>query len=87
MAANAGLTRKEIDRVASDGPVTGIDTEYELLCRATDELSQNGTLTDETLTELLEAVLRWLIAAGGRLMWWRRRAHHLCSLVSGSRGR
>jgi len=33
------------------------------------------------------AVLRWLIAAGGRLMWWRRRAHHLCSLVSGSHGR
>jgi alkylhydroperoxidase family enzyme len=54
MAANAGLTRKEIDTVASDGPVTGIDTENELLCRATDELSQNGTLTDETLTELLD---------------------------------
>jgi hypothetical protein len=31
--------------------------------------------------------LRWLIAAGGRLMRWRRQARHLCSLVSGSRGR
>jgi len=39
------------------------------------------------LLEYLALVLRWLIAAAGKPMWWPRRAHHLCSLVSGSRGR
>ena len=46
---------------------------------------QRGADQDQLIAQ--RAVLRWLIAAGGRLMWWRCRAHHLCSLVSGSRGR
>jgi alkylhydroperoxidase family enzyme len=53
MARNAGLSDEEIAAAASDGPVTGIDKDYILLCRAADELTRSKTLTDETLTELL----------------------------------
>ena len=54
MAKNAGLSPAEIDAAAIDGPVSGINPEYVLVCRATDELSMNGTLRDETLRELLD---------------------------------
>ncbi len=53
MAKNAGLSSKEIDAAGSDGPVAGINPEYVLVCKATDELSKSGTLRDETLSELL----------------------------------
>jgi alkylhydroperoxidase family enzyme len=53
MARNAGLSNDEIAAASADGPVTGIDPEYVLLCKATDELSLTGTLTDETLTSML----------------------------------
>jgi alkylhydroperoxidase family enzyme len=53
MARNTGLSSKEIDAAATDGPVTGINPEYVLVCQATDELSKTGTLRDETLSELL----------------------------------
>ena len=53
MAKNAGLSSNEIDAAASDGPVAGINPEYVLICKATDEMSKNGTLRDETLSELL----------------------------------
>jgi alkylhydroperoxidase family enzyme len=54
MAKNVGLSVKEIDAASSDGPVIGINPEYVLVCKATDELSTSGTLRDETLSELLE---------------------------------
>jgi alkylhydroperoxidase family enzyme len=54
MAKNAGLTATEIDAAATDGPVSGINPEYVLVCKATDELSKSGTLRDETLRELLD---------------------------------
>jgi alkylhydroperoxidase family enzyme len=54
MAKNAGLSAQEINAAASDGPVAGIDPEYVLVCKATDELSKTGTLRDETLSELLD---------------------------------
>jgi alkylhydroperoxidase family enzyme len=44
MAKNAGLSAAEIDAAAADGPVSGINPEYILVCRATDELSKSGTL-------------------------------------------
>ena len=50
MARNAGLSSQEIRAAAADGPVEGIDPEYVLICRATDELLGTGTLTDKTLT-------------------------------------
>lgn len=55
MAGNAGLTGDEIAAAASDGPVQGVDEEYVLICRATDELLRSGTLTDTTLRALLDA--------------------------------
>jgi alkylhydroperoxidase family enzyme len=54
MAKNAGLSAGEIEAAATDGPVSGINPEYILVCQATDELSKSGTLRDETLRELLE---------------------------------
>jgi alkylhydroperoxidase family enzyme len=54
MAKNAGLSPAEIDAAATDGRVSGINPEYILVCKATDELSRNGTLRDETLHELLD---------------------------------
>ena len=53
MAANAGLSTEEIVAAAQDGPVTGVNPDYVLLCKATDELSLTATLTDETLSALL----------------------------------
>jgi alkylhydroperoxidase family enzyme len=54
MAKNAGLSAAEIDAAAADGAVSGINPEYILVCKATDELSKIGTLLDETLRELLD---------------------------------
>jgi alkylhydroperoxidase family enzyme len=54
MAENAGLTSADIDALAANGPVEGIDTQYVLLATATDELLKTGTLTDPTLQSLLE---------------------------------
>ena len=53
MARNAGLSSKEIDAAGNHGPVIGVDPDYVLVCKATDELSKGGTLRDETLSELL----------------------------------
>jgi alkylhydroperoxidase family enzyme len=53
MARNAGLSSQEIEAVAADGPVEGIDREYILISTATDELLGSGTLTDDTLTDLV----------------------------------
>jgi alkylhydroperoxidase family enzyme len=54
MARNAGLTDEQLAAAASDGPVTGLDPEHTLVCTAADELSRTHTLTDATLTALLE---------------------------------
>ena len=53
MAFNVGLSADEIEAVGADGPVTAIDAEYVLVCAATDELSNDGTLSDATLAALL----------------------------------
>ena len=52
MSLNNGLTQLEIDAAATDGPVTGIGSDYVLVCLATDEMSKSGTLTDTTLQAL-----------------------------------
>ena len=54
MSRNNGLSREEIDAAAADGPVSGIGADYVLVCRATDEMSGSGTLTDATLQALLD---------------------------------
>ncbi|WP_082662169.1 carboxymuconolactone decarboxylase family protein [Terracidiphilus gabretensis] len=53
LGKNAGLTDEEIEAAACDGPVTGINLDYVLVCKAADELSCTATLTDDTLSELL----------------------------------
>ena len=50
---NVGLNDDEIAAIASDGPVTGVDSDYVLLGRAADELASAKTLSDKTLSELL----------------------------------
>lgn len=52
MARNSGCTQTEIDAVAADGQVVGIDEHYVLICKATDELSRDATLSDKTLLEM-----------------------------------
>ncbi len=54
MALNTGLSQHEIDAVAADGPVQGLASEYRLGCAAVDELIHDGTLTDVTLSNLLD---------------------------------
>ena len=54
LAGNFGLSNDEIAAAASDGPVSGIKPEYILVCIATDELSDEGRLSDETLREMLD---------------------------------
>lgn len=54
MASNAGLTDTEIQAATSERPVSGIGPEYVLICAATDELLRTGTLTDETLSTMLD---------------------------------
>ena len=53
LASNVGLSNEEIAAAGSDSQVKGIDPKYILVCIATDELSDEGRLSDETLTELL----------------------------------
>ena len=52
-ASNAGLSDDDIEAAATDGPVRGVDPDYVLLCRATDEMCTTGTLTDQTVTDML----------------------------------
>ena len=54
MASNAGLTDAEIAATTTKEPVSGIAPEYVLICAATDELLRTGTLTDETLSTMLD---------------------------------
>jgi hypothetical protein len=54
MASDAGLTDAEIEAATSDGPVSGVAPEYVLICSATDELLCAGTLTDDTLSDMLD---------------------------------
>jgi hypothetical protein len=53
LAKNIGLSDDEILAAGCDGPVEGIDAQYVLVSKATDELDMTGTLRDETLSALL----------------------------------
>jgi alkylhydroperoxidase family enzyme len=55
LARNIGLSDDEIAAVGSGGPVEGINPQYVLVCKATDELSKTGTLRDGTLAELIRS--------------------------------
>jgi 4-carboxymuconolactone decarboxylase len=53
-AHNVGLTDEQIALLCTDGPVTGLDPVGNLISRATDEITQQVALSDDTLAQLLE---------------------------------
>jgi alkylhydroperoxidase/carboxymuconolactone decarboxylase family protein YurZ len=83
MPTNAGLSHDEIAAASAEGPVTGIDPEYVLLCKATDELSLTGTLTDETLTSMLRRYDE-IIEVGDRYVQWCSKHLPVSPTVSGA---
>jgi alkylhydroperoxidase family enzyme len=54
LSMNNGLTSEDIEAAAADGPVVGVHADYVLVCRATDEMANDGTLTDGTLSKLIK---------------------------------
>jgi len=54
MAGNAGISPQQMAAIGKDGPVHGLDPEATLICQATDELTDAATLTDETLSKLVD---------------------------------
>jgi alkylhydroperoxidase family enzyme len=53
-ARNVGLTDEQIALLCTDGPVTGLDQTSNLISRATDEITQQVAVSDDTLAQLLE---------------------------------
>jgi 4-carboxymuconolactone decarboxylase len=53
-ALAVGVTEEEIEKIAVDGPVTGLDEEGNLLCRVADEVTNDIRLSDEALAKSLE---------------------------------
>ena len=51
-----GLTDADIDAIAVDGPVTGLDEEGNFVCRVADEISRDVRLSDEALAAAID---RW----------------------------
>ena len=51
---SVGLTDDEIAKIATDGPVTTLNEEGNLLCRVADEITLNIRLSDEALALTLE---------------------------------
>ena len=49
-----GITDQEIEKIASDGPVTSLDEEGNLLCRVAEEISRDVRLSDNALAQILE---------------------------------
>ena len=54
VAKRVGVTDQEIEKIAVEGPVTGLDEEGNLLCRVADEISMEVRLGDEPLQEILD---------------------------------
>ncbi len=48
-----GLQEAEIEKIATDGPVTSLDEEGNLLCRVADEISRDVRLSDEALEAIV----------------------------------
>ena len=55
MSRNNGLTLQQIEAIGTHGDVQGLPSDLALVCAATDEMSMQGTLTDQTLQLLLGA--------------------------------
>lgn len=51
---NLGMTEDEIAEIATDGEVTGLDPDANLVCMAAEEITSDISISDETLEKLLE---------------------------------
>jgi 4-carboxymuconolactone decarboxylase len=54
LAKNFNVTDQEIEIIRIEQPVTSLDEEGNLLCRAADEISRNVRLSDDALSQILE---------------------------------
>ena len=54
LARNAGVTEAEIEAIGSEGPVTSLDEECNLICRVADEISRDVRLSDEALEQVID---------------------------------
>jgi alkylhydroperoxidase family enzyme len=54
VAKRVGVTDREIEKIAVDGPVTELDEEGNLLCRVADEISVQVRLSDDALEQVLD---------------------------------
>ena len=54
VAKRVEVTDEEIEQIAVDGPVTGLDEEGNLLCRVADEISNEVRLGDDALQQILD---------------------------------
>ena len=54
VAKRVEVTDEEIEQIAVDGPVTGLDEEGNLLCRVADEISNDVRLGDDALQQILD---------------------------------
>jgi len=55
VAKMAGVTEEEIEKIASEGTVTTLDEEGNLLCRVADEISRDVKLSDAALAQILNS--------------------------------
>lgn len=55
MGRNTGLSDEDIAALGSDGAVRSSDPAVRLICTATDELTRDATLSDETLAAMIAA--------------------------------
>ena len=54
LARTAGVTQAEIDAIATERPVRGLDDECKLICRVADEVSRDVRLSDEALQSIID---------------------------------
>jgi len=54
VANQVGVTDDEIEIIGSEGVVTGLSEEGNLLCRVADEISRDVRLSDEALARIIE---------------------------------
>ena len=54
VAKQTGLTDDEIAIIGTDGDVSGLNEEGNLLCRVADEISRDVRLSDEALAKIIE---------------------------------
>jgi 4-carboxymuconolactone decarboxylase len=54
LARNVGVTEQEIDAIATQEQVTGLDEECNLICRVADEVSRDVRLSDDALERIID---------------------------------